>query len=273
VGGALDEQNKIYWHEPFFEGLQLDLWQYKQYLQFENEHPLSKEALIVDVVVVKKEADITIDNEIGRIFKGHNLVEFKSEKDSLSLRDYDKVMGYARLYSSFDDIPMSEITVSFALTMFPRELVKSLENERGLKVQDMGNGVYFILGESYPTQILESKNLSQKNLFLKNLRSNLTTEDVVATAQAYGMLKTFDKKNVYLDRLIQANLTVFEEAMSVSEAVKELFFKVADRDGWLEEREKEKLIQVAKKLLSLGRPTDEIVEATGLPIETVKTLA
>ena len=39
-------------------------------------------------------------------------------------------------------------------------------------------------------------------------------------------------KNVYLDRLIQANRAAFKEAMNMmSDVAKELFFEVAERDG------------------------------------------
>jgi hypothetical protein len=202
----LDEQGKIYWHESFFEGLKLVLYPYKDVLTFENEHQLSKEALKIDVLVVKKEKGVIIEKDIGRIFKGHNLFEFKSEKDSLSIRDYNKVIGYANLYSSFLDVPLSDITVSFALTVFPRELVKYLETEMNQTVQKSGDGIYYVEGEKFPVQILESKELSHENLFLRNLRSNLSVADVTETLKAYDELKAIEKKDVYLDRLFQANL-------------------------------------------------------------------
>jgi hypothetical protein len=268
----MEGQSKIYWHEPFFEGLQLDLWQYKDALQFESERPLSKEALIIDVVVIKKKKDVEIKNAIGRIFRKHNIIEYKSEKDSLSLQDYDKVMGYARLYSSFEDVPLNEMTVTFALTIYPKDLIKALEKERELRVQSVESGVYYVKGDTYPVQILESKKLSQENLFLRNLRSDLGTEDVLEIAQAYERLKAFEKKNVYLDRLIQANVIVFMEVMNVSDAVKELFFEAAENNGWLQERDNKTLREVAIKLLSLGDSVEKVATATGLPINKVEGL-
>jgi hypothetical protein len=54
VVGYLNEHGKIYWHEAFYEALQLELHRYKDFLEFQNEHRLSKEALRVDVSVIKK---------------------------------------------------------------------------------------------------------------------------------------------------------------------------------------------------------------------------
>ena len=266
-------KGKIFWHAPFFEGLQLELYQYKDYLTFEDEHQLSKEALIVDVLVIKKEKGIKIDKDIGRIFRGHNLVEFKSETDSLSIRDFNKVIGYAYIYSSFTDVPLSDITVTFALTIYPEALEKYLENEFQQKIEDMGNGIYYINNGHFPIQILESKKLSKENLFLRSLRSNLTVEDAVSVVQEYGKLKDAEKKNAYLDGLIKANFDTFREAMKMGEAAKELFLEAAEEYGWREKFENERAKEIAKKLLSLGDPTEKVAEATNLPIEVVRGLA
>ncbi|MCL1845616.1 MAG: hypothetical protein FWF77_06915 [Defluviitaleaceae bacterium] len=66
---------KVYWHDAFFAALQLELDDYADSLIFENEHQLSKEALEIDVLVIKKTTDAPINKNVGRIFKGHNLFE------------------------------------------------------------------------------------------------------------------------------------------------------------------------------------------------------
>ena len=57
-----------------------------------SEHQLSKEALVNDMLVIKKNRDVAIEKDIGRIFRKCNIVEFKSEHDSLSIRDFHKVL-------------------------------------------------------------------------------------------------------------------------------------------------------------------------------------
>ncbi len=36
----------------------------------------------MDLLIIKKLADVRIENEIGRIFKRYNVVEYKSPQDS-----------------------------------------------------------------------------------------------------------------------------------------------------------------------------------------------
>jgi len=160
----LNEHGKIYWHQAFFEALQLELYQYKDVLKFINEHMLSKEALRMDVLVIKKEKDVQIKKNIGRLFKEHNIFEYKSESDSFSLWDYNKILGIAFLYSSFSQVLLSDITVSIALTIFPRKLVKFLKNERGLNVRHFSDGIYHIDGDIVPIQIIES-NCARKGIY------------------------------------------------------------------------------------------------------------
>jgi len=277
VVGCLDERGKIFWHEAFYEALQLEFHQYQDALEFDNEYRLSEEALRMDVLVIKKNRDIQIEKNIGRIFKGHNIFEFKSELDSFSLWDYNKVLGYALLYSSFERVPMSDITISIALTIHPREFFKFVVNECGFTVQDLGNGIYNVEGDIVPVQVLESKMLSSdSNLFLRNLRSNLSTEDMLKTLQFYKEYKLLDDRNVYLDRLVRANTHAFREVLNMSEAVKEIFLESAEKYGWLNDRFNDRLSMekkhIAKKLLSLGISVEKVAEATELPVDTVESL-
>ena len=65
----MDEHGKLYWHEDFYEALQLELYEYRDALKFIYEHQLSKETLRMDVLVIKKDENIKIEKNIGRIFK------------------------------------------------------------------------------------------------------------------------------------------------------------------------------------------------------------
>jgi len=273
-------KDKTYWHDAFFEALQLELHQYLPSLKFIYEHQLSKQALIIDVLVIRKEHDIEIEKNIGKIFKAINLFEFKSEKDSLTVNDYNKVMGYAYLYASSINANVSDITVSFAVTVHPRNLLAYLENERKFKIRYSDEGIYYIDGDTFPVQILESKKLSSdKNLFLKNLRSNLDIAEARRTVDAYGKIKEFENKNAYIYRLVGANPVAFEEMIKVRDAaMKELILKaLIIEGGWLEdhlkERDIERDLEKAKNLLLMDVPAEKIAEAMELPLDMVKTLA
>ena len=52
----------------------------------------------MDLLIIKKDAGVTITNQIGDIFRGHNVFEYKSPGDALTIDDYYKTVGYAYLY-------------------------------------------------------------------------------------------------------------------------------------------------------------------------------
>ena len=85
----------------------------------------------MDLLIIKKPANVQIENEIGHIFKKYNVVEYKSPDDSLSIDDFYKTTGYACLYKglgeSINEVPAEELTVSIFRESFPRELFKALE--------------------------------------------------------------------------------------------------------------------------------------------------
>jgi len=209
------EQGKIYWHDPFFEGLQLDLRQYSDVLEYHKEYELSKEALKIDVVI-KNKSKTTIQHDIARLFREHNLIEYKSEKDYFSVWDYWKVLAYVGLYASANKVPLPQITMTIVLTKYPKSLIKHLKDENRVKIENQGNGIYYIKDERIKIQIVESKKLSKNdNLFLSFLRSNLTTNEAKEIGGIFETLKV-DSKNIYFDRIVQANKSTFEEASNSS---------------------------------------------------------
>jgi len=139
--------------------------------------------------------------------------------------------------------------------------------------KDIGDGIYHIVGDIVPIQVLESKQLSSdSNLFLHNLRSNLSAEDMLYTLQSYKERKPVDDKNVYLDRLIRANIVAFKEATKMSEAVKEIFLKTAEENGWLDDKLEQEKIKMAQKMLIRGYSVEEVAEIMELSLEVVKSL-
>ena len=128
-----DQTDKIQWHPGFCSAAELELIENKTELEFIREYNIGKEPLRIDLLIIKKRPGAVIKNEIGSIFKQHNLLEYKSPDDGFSIDDYYKAIGYACIYKSFgetvDAIPAQEITVSFFREAYPRELIKSLMRE------------------------------------------------------------------------------------------------------------------------------------------------
>ncbi|MCL1988740.1 MAG: hypothetical protein FWG64_12350 [Firmicutes bacterium] len=268
-----DNQDKIYWHEAFFAALQLEFYDYADVLIFEDEHQLSKEALIMDVLVIKKAADVYISKNIGQIFKTHNIFEYKSETDNLSIWDYNKVVGYASLYSAFEEVSVADITVTFVSTPKPVKLLNHLANERGFTVDEVSPGIYHIKGDTFTTQILENKKLGD-NIFLKNLRSSLTKRDMAEVFNAYSKYYSLEKESAYLSRIFGANAIIFREVLGMMDAnVRQIAYDYFKEIGWIDREIEENKRAAATEMLQRNFDIQDIAAILKMPIEWVKNIS
>lgn len=62
----------IQWHPAFFAAVNLELSENRQNLQFAREYNLNVKPLEIDLLITKNDPDTSVNNEIGRIFKGRN---------------------------------------------------------------------------------------------------------------------------------------------------------------------------------------------------------
>lgn len=88
----------LQWHPAFYADIQIELEEEAGLLVFENEHQLGTKPKEIDVLIVKKEAEVPIRKNIGRIFRKHNIVEYKSPTDYLSIDDFYKVYGLSLIH-------------------------------------------------------------------------------------------------------------------------------------------------------------------------------
>ncbi len=77
----------------------LELAENREDLVYEKEYNLNTKPLEIDLLVIKKGKDVRIVNEIGRLFRGHNIMEYKSPKDELNIDTFYKAGAYAGLYN------------------------------------------------------------------------------------------------------------------------------------------------------------------------------
>ena len=91
---------RLQWHSGFSAALRVELEEELEELCIEDEHMLSKKPMQIDVLVVKKKREQPIRKNIGRIFRKHNIIEYKSPEDYLSVNDFYKVYGYTCFYQS-----------------------------------------------------------------------------------------------------------------------------------------------------------------------------
>ena len=108
----------------FMPGFKLNWKRRQNLLLFENEHQLGTKPKEIDVLIVKKERDVSIRKNIGRIFRTHNIVEYKSPKDYLSVDDF-----YKADTAQADSIAIHDITITFVCHRYPRSLMRHLTDE------------------------------------------------------------------------------------------------------------------------------------------------
>ena len=77
------EKVKIQWHPGFVAAMNLEFAEQRKNLVFEKEYNLNTKPLEIDLLVIKKDVSVKLINEIGDIFRGHNIMEYKSPEDHL----------------------------------------------------------------------------------------------------------------------------------------------------------------------------------------------
>jgi len=274
----------LQWHAAFFAGIQIELEEEAEYLIFENEHMLGTKPMQVDVLIIKKNSEKKIKKNIGRIFRKYNIIEYKSPEDYLSIDDFYKVYGYACFYKSdtkkINEIKVDELTVSFVCSHYPRELMKHLIEMQNRAIAKIEPGIYYILGDIFPIQILVTMELSEEsNLWLRNLTNNMQdTESAERLVRAYENKKNNRLYSSVMDIVVRANAEKFEEVRTMCDALRELMkddLEKAVKEGLQQglqqgvQQEKENLIR--KKVLK-NKSLEQIADELEAEIEEILPL-
>lgn len=224
--------HKLQWHPAFYAGIQIELANESDKLIFENEHHIGTKPKQIDVLIVKKENDTPILKNIGRIFRKHNIIEYKSPTDYLSIDDYYLVYAYACLYKSdtntADEISAKDITITFVCSHYPRELVKHLKKVRKYNIQLMEKGIYYVKGDFFPIQIILTSQLTnEENLWLHNLTDNIQDPTVIHTLlDEYEHHKNEKLYRSIMNIITNANDTKFKEVTVMCEALERIYLEV-----------------------------------------------
>ena len=168
---------RIAWHPAFVQAIQLELEDYLDVLTFETEHQLTTEPLKIDVLIIKKKKNVVIEKNIGRIFRQYNIVEYKSPNDRATIEAYHKTHSYARLYAALNRVNMNDVSVTVVATRRPAKLLTFLNKQ--YTVHNVQSGIYLVHGDTCPTQIVVSEELSDEgNLWLNCLRNDLAVANL-----------------------------------------------------------------------------------------------
>ncbi|MCI9079857.1 MAG: hypothetical protein HFH68_13235, partial [Lachnospiraceae bacterium] len=126
------DSKKIQWHPGFVAASELEFWEDKDNLEFKREYNLSTKPLQIDLLITKKNLSAMVSNEIGKIFRKYNIIEYKSPDDSVNIDTFYKAQIYAGLYKvsgkAVDERKAEDITVSIIRERKPAELFKILKS-------------------------------------------------------------------------------------------------------------------------------------------------
>jgi len=267
--------SKLQWHPAFLQAIQMDLIEYRDYLEFRYEYHLTSEPLRIDLLIIKKPKDIVINKNIARIFRTDNVVEYKSPRDYLSVRDFLKVCAYANLYAAITPgVDLSDLTLTFIGSRHPRKLLRYLTRTRGYTVEETSPGIYRVTGDYLPIQIVESRKLSEdENLWLKSLRDDLEIRGLSAILEQRKGKELWNNVEAYIDVILRANEKTYMEADKMWQ---ETLLEMLEKNGTVarvreESMEKGKEI-MARNLLRMGMPVEKIAQAAEFPVEKIRSL-
>ena len=115
------------WHPAFYAGIQIELREDADRLEFIQEHTLGTEPVRIDMLIIKKADKQPLHKNIGRIFRTYNVIEYKSPDDTLSIDAFYKAYGYVNFYKALtgnsDNIKITEVTLTLVCSHYPRKLI------------------------------------------------------------------------------------------------------------------------------------------------------
>lgn len=271
-----DLPDKIQWHPAFYAATGLELHENIEELTLLPEHSLSKEPIRIDLLIIKKGINAnTIKNEIGHIMRRHNVLEYKSPEDSLTIDDFYKAVGYACLYKGYGEsvnqIPTSELTVSLFREAYPRELFSSLKRE-GNKLEEKYPGIYYVTNNlPFPIQVVVTSQLRKEtHSSLRILSHHADKDDIerfLEKAQAMVNAMPNSRMRSDIDSVLQvsvnANFKLYQEIRrnaGMCDALKELM-KDDIEEQLNQARTSEKLEAIQNIMDSLQLSAEQAMDA------------
>jgi hypothetical protein len=212
-----EHEIKIQWHPGFVAAMDLELSANRKDLIYEKEYNLNTKPLEIDLLVIKKESHVQIENEIGCLFRGHNIMEYKSPEDQLNIDTFYKAGAYASLYKSYgktvDNRKADDITVSIVRETRPNRLFQYFK-EHDIHMESPFPGIYYILdGVLFPTQLIVTGELEGSNhMWLKSLSGRLKKQELKSLLERIDRL-TFDFDRKLADAVLEVSIRANQETV------------------------------------------------------------
>ena len=281
-GNGMKDTN-IQWHPAFVSAIQLEFKEDREKLLFEKEHNLNTKPLQIDLLVIRKEETGDIGNEIGKIFRKFNILEYKSPRQQLDVDIFYKSAAYACLYKSYgrtvDERKAEDITVSIVRDGKPEKLFQYFE-EHGIRIDTPCQGIYYVLDKVlFPTQIIVAKELNgEQHTWLKSLTDKMEENDMRKLLKdvshlsekldkefADSVLEVCLKANEHLIKKLKGDDTMSEALLEIVEPIiaERMETIIAERmKPIIAERERMLEIQIRKETKEeMAKTKEEVAKA------------
>ena len=145
------------------------------------------------LLAILKSPDIKIQNDIGKIFKGHNIIDYTFLCGEPDIDHLYKTIAYSSLYKSSgiedDLIKTEDVTVTLVSQHIPQQLFDRLK-ELGIAAGKTEKGIYQIKGSMlFNTQVIVSSEMGENEQeWLKSL-INYVQDDFLPRLMLLGLDK------------------------------------------------------------------------------------
>ena len=154
---------KLQWHPAFCAAARLEFSENSDVLEFYSEYNLSRKPLQIDMLIVEKNKNVRIKNQIGHIFRQNNIIEYKCPGDAMSIDDFYKTVAYACMYKALgervDAVKADELTISMMREAYPVSMVADLKKQ-GIELEKVYDGIYYLKNFFIPAQIVVMRELT-----------------------------------------------------------------------------------------------------------------
>ena len=204
------------YHSGFVSGLEMLLWPYRDQIAIEPEKWLSTEGIRMDVLILKKDPSLVLGFDICRIFKGHNILEYKRPDDKLNIDVFAKVMSYVNLYKSqgypVDAVSYDDISATIYRHAYPRDAFQQLK-EYGAVIEEKYPGVYYITGMSpFPIQVLVGRQLDSKEYAMFRVLVHGASDDDIRNFKEMAMGNEDAAYQKNADNIFQVSISANRES-------------------------------------------------------------
>ena len=204
------------WHSIFYAALMIELYDYRDRVKVEREVKLGAEPPQADFLIVNEDELVDLGLGVFKIFRKHNIIEYKGEGDTLNERVLYKALGYAGLYIGLakheGDRPADEVTVSIFREARPDKLLSDYADR---VIPDEVAGIYHMTGFSLPVQIVVMRELEGPAYRLFRSISKKASEqdfrEILMKASRETEMYLREQYRIYLQKVSNANKNITKE--------------------------------------------------------------